>query len=376
MPQLESLPSHSVEVRAHADADDGDVSPERDAEDAFTKMLANASPYPARPVRPLTRLVLRLGLWGAVVLGAVGGVVGLVSSGGGGSSDPEPVVTAEGVPAPVGGMAERVAEEWLLATDEDPSRIETLFVEAPELPGADDIADREVVRASAVAGEQVDDGYWAVTVAVDLIDGSGPDAEAAADGSEDGTAATEGTEAGEAEPGGDGEVAADAAVPELVTWHIEVGIVGEEDGALAALRTPAIVPAVVDVGDGWSSRAEDVVEPGRDDLETTTLQDFLRTVLTGEGDPTRYVAAGVEITPVDPPPFVELEITSLTVQEMSESVIRAQVFVDATTTTGTSQSSAYEIGAEWRDGRLEILELWGAASLSGRPVEPSEGDEG
>lgn len=364
VPQLDSLPSPSVGARKDPGSDDG-APPEGELDDTVASLLANASPYPARPVRPLTRLALRLGLWGAVVLGALGGVVGLLFSGGGGSSDPEVVPSTQGVPAPVGGMAELVVEEWVLATTEDPARVEALFVESPALPSADDTGGREVLGARAVAGEQVDDGYWAVTVAVDLVDGIG--LEEASTGGADGEA--------DDEAGGDGDDAEEAE-PDSVTWYVEVGIVGEEDGALAALRTPAIVPPVAEVAEGWSSRAEEVLEPRVEDLETTTLEDFLRTILVGEGDPTRYVATGVEIAPVDPPPFVDLEITSLTVEERSETVIRAQVYVDATTAAGASQFAAYEVVAEWRGDRLEVLELWGAASLAGRPTDPAEGDDG
>jgi hypothetical protein len=421
---------------------DGGVGGEDQRDIDVIAELAERSPYPVRPVHPTVSVVLRVGLWAAVSVGATGGVVGLlgVGRGDGEAEGSAPVEDPALVPGQVAGMAELVVGEWLVATEDAEAQIEPLFVEAPTLPSEAAVGDRLVERVTAVGGERVSDGYWAVTVAVDLLDvtpegvepapteGAAstdeaptdevptdevpaeetPTGEVPIDGASADEALADGAGTGELPPGddsglaeslapaeggfpGSGSPAGDAAVagedsvrdgegsgstPDAhrTRWFVEVGIVGEPGGSLVALRTPAVVPMASEVAEGWSSRAEEAVEVGPDDPETRTIEDFLRTVLVGRGDPTRYVAEGVEIAAADPLPFSGLQVQSLTVEDLGRRVIRAQAYVEATTQAGATQFAAYEVVAKWRGGRLEVLELWGAASLAERPGDGGDDD--
>lgn len=338
---------------------------ESDPSGALDQLLSRMAPYPVRQVKPYTRVVLRIALWGAVVVGAVSGIVGVLIS-----LSSETPVDAQGaqpedlaVPASVGGTAEMVVEEWLLATTSDVARVSPWFVEAPALPPDGSIDGREVLGVRTVSGEKVTDGYWAVTVAVDLIDQGGQ--------AGDGEQAGQRGDAQEGEPSAEEGGLAGTTVAGAQRWYVEIGIVGDENGALAALRTPAVVPPPEGLDEGWSSEPEEVIEPAMTDLETITIQDFLRAVLVGEGDVSRYVAAGVEISSVDPPPFSALEVTALTAEPLDGEIVRFQATVEATTAGGGMQPAAYEVVAEWREGRLEVLGLWGAASLGGQPEAES-----
>lgn len=335
----------------------------------LAQLLAEAAPYRAGPVRPWTRTLLRASLWAMVAAGAVGGVVGLSSLG-----DDPPVVrqAAEdvSVPAPVGGMAELAVEEWLTTTEADAWRLEPLFVEPPALPPARATDGRQLLWSRTVAGEQVTDGYWSVTVRVDLVDVDRVGDEAPAD--EAPSDGAPGDEAPGDEAPSDGASGDEAPAEGFRTWYVEVGIVGQENGALAALRTPAVMPPPAGLEDGWSSHDEDAVEARTDDALWTTVEDFLRARLAGQGDPDRYVASGVELPAADPALFTELELTELTSLDLGRGALRAQAEIEAVTPDGATQTAAYEVVLQWRGDRLEVLEMWGAPSLAGRPSAPDE----
>lgn len=293
--------------------------------------------YAVRPVRPVAQLAARVGLWGAVVFGCLGGLIGLFRP----TARPDaPAVVAAaddaGVPAPVSGVAERTVEAWLTATEDDREALDALFVDGVS------VADRggavpTVAEVTTVAGRRLEDGYWTVTVAADI---------------------TEPAAAGAVDPGGA------AAEPATATWYVEVGIVGDVGGGLAALTTPSVMPAPPGVDDGWEQSDDDAWTPQDDDPIVATVQGFLSALLTGEGDPLRYLAPGGSIRAADPPPFTELVVVQMAVTgEDDDTEVRAWTQAEATTPGGSRRVVAYELVLTRSVDRWEITEL------SGVPLE-------
>jgi hypothetical protein len=298
--------------------------------------------YPTRPVRPATRIALRAGLWTAVGLGALGGIVGLVRS-------PE-APTVEGppderiVPAPVAGMAETVVEAWLPATDDDQEELEPLFVDPPELPSEDDQRDLEVRQVRTIAGQRLEEGYWTVTVAARVVE----------------TVAEE--------EGGPRQ-------PREATWYVEVGIVGLPKAGLAALTTPAVVPRPPAVETGWQLTTASPSEPEDGSPVVATVEGFLNALLAGQGDPSRYLAPRVPMQAANPPPFTEVRVDLIAIEELEEGTIRIWTQLEATTPGGSVQIVAYELTARERVDRWEILQAWGAPTVQGSPTPPEEPED-
>lgn len=292
--------------------------------------------YRVSPVRPWSQMAARIGLWSAVGIGVVGGMLGVLRP---------PVQQVEAVveqadadtavPAPVAGMAELVVQEWL-TVDADGNRdedvLDALFVEPIDGAGSS-LGDLLVERVTTVSGQARHEGYWAVTVAADVVE-SVP------------------VPAGE-----EGEVEARPS-----TWFVEVAIVGDAEGALAALTAPAVVPAPPEVTTGWRPSSENP-RSADDGPLSTTVQGFLDALLAGDGDPSRYMAPGGEVSAVAPAPFELVELVELSADELSDGRTRVLAEVVATTPGGTTTGLTYEILLEeWAD-RWEISQFAGAPTL-------------
>ena len=294
--------------------------------------------YGVSPVRPLAQLAARVGLWGAVGIGVVGGLVGILRP---------PVQQVEAVaeqshdetavPAPVAGVAELVVQEWLTVDDDrDDEVFASLFVEPPAAPGASE-GDLSVRRVSTVSGQARHEGYWAVTVAADVTE-------------------TIPLPEGEAGDEGDGLEHVES------TWFVEVAIVGDVDGRLAALTTPAIMPTPPEVVTGWYASSE-APRPAEDGPLTTAVEGFLGALLAGGGDPSRYLAPGGEVSAVTPVPFDEVRLVQMSADVLDDGQTRVLAEIDATTRGGTTTRLTYEILLEeWAD-RWEITEFSGAPTL-------------
>lgn len=303
--------------------------------------------YLVRPVRPVAQIATRVALWGAVAFGCLGGLFGVLRSSG---DDPPParaVVDDSVVPVQVAGMAERVVQEWLTATDADRDRMTDLFVEVPPIGNASGF-ELEVRNVTAVAGRRMADGYWAVTVAADVVDAD-PDA-----------AASEAEEQIEAAAGGSAE---EEQREREATWYLDVGIVGQPDGGLAALAAPAVMPGPEEAVPGWSIGEASVGDAVEGDPIVATVEGFLSALLTGERDPERYVAPGVEVRPTSPAPFVEVAVQDVSMEEMEDG--RTWVLVQALGTTrgGVSQSFVYDLILQQRVDRWEIQTLSGVPTV-------------
>jgi hypothetical protein len=299
------------------------------------------TPYRVRAAHPLLHAAARVGLWGAVAVGCLGGLVGLASPGAGSQEAPReaaPPPPAQ-VPGPVAAVAERAVTAWLTATER--SVLADLFVEAPPTVSGEPVT---VVRADAVAGEAAGDGAWDVTVAVDVLL---PPPEAEDD---------------------------EEAEPVEATWYAAVTVVGDGADGLQALATPALVPAPPEV-DGWRSRPRDARRLEDDHPLAVTITGFLEALVVGQGDPAPYLAPGVELAPVRPAPFTALEVGELVAQTTGED--EARVWAEAAGTVGrSSYSVAYQIDVVRRDGRWQVAAVSGAPTGHRVGADEGAGDDG
>lgn len=320
--------------------------------------------YRTRPIRPLAQPAVRIGLWVAVGFGCVAGTASLLWPS---SEASDAGVVSEGdgeaIPAPVAGVAELAVERWLTAPNGDEALGE-LFVEPPVLHR--DRQPSEVVGVTTVAAESLEDGYWEVTVAVDAVECVPRPDESGATGGADGD------DAGEAEgractfPAGT-EGAAQPGRRRTVTWYVEIGIVGEVDRGLAALTTPALMPGPPAVSDEWRPAVEDREPPRDDDPVASTVEEFLRAALAGDGDVARYLAPDAEVRAADPPPFIELDLVEIGVEELADGRLRSRPQVEVTTPGGGRQVLVYEVLLDQRADRWEIVKFWGAPTLAAAP---------
>ena len=247
---------------------------------------------------------------------------------------------ADEVPAPVAGMAERAVAAWLTAGSDDAALLDSLYLDPPR---ADDIdADNLTVDdISTVAARPVDEGYWAVTVAADVREQPATPV--------------------------DGE----AAEPVLVTWYVEVGIVGDIEDGLSALETPSIVAPPLPASDEWlpDRGSADTPDPG--DPLVGAVEDFLRAFLTGRGDPARYVAPGLDVVALDPAPFSDIYVVEMAVTRHDDGTATVWTEVELKTEAGVRQVVVYDIALAQREGRWEVTEMPGVATRVG-----SDGDDG
>jgi hypothetical protein len=322
-----------------------------------------ASPrYPVHRSRPGAQLLARVGLWGAVAFGCLSGLAALARPPA--TPPAAPVAASSGVevPAPVAGAAERVVAAWLTATNDDQADLVALFVDDVRLSPRG-LEPLDVERVTAVAGREVSTGYWSVTVAADVIEPPPP----AEDGTATDGAATDGT--GDAGAGLPDDPFAEGPVP--TTWYVEVGIVGDVGSGLAALTTPAVLPAPPPAPEGWR-RDDRGVPLAQDDEQYATVEGFLRALLMGQGDPSRYMAPGQSIETPERAPFVGVEIETMAMAGDPEAG-RVQVWVEADVSTegGVHRLVAYQIDMAEREGRWEV------AAVSGVPttVTRSDGSE-
>jgi hypothetical protein len=292
--------------------------------------------------RPGLQRVVQAGLWLAVGLGGLGGAVTLLGRSGG---DAEAVVAgtnsqaadASAVPGPVTATAEMAVEEWLTSTDDDSGHLDQVFVEEVAVRPGGDGSRMDVTRVTAITGHLVEEGYWVVTVRADVVE----------------------SVAGETQP--------------PIPWYVEVGIVGDVGDGLAALSTPGVVPAPPTTFEGWASSRPTLSAPGDDDPVATTVQGFLGAILTGQGDPSPYLAPGAVIPAASPPPFAHVVISGMATQEQEGGELQVWVDVVATTPAGREQPVSYELVASPRADGWEIAALWGAPSLGSAPAPEGRG---
>jgi hypothetical protein len=320
----------------------------------------DASPrYSTHRSRPGAQLIARVALWGAVAFGCLSGLVALARPPAAPPAAPLAVSSGVELPAPVAGAAERVVAAWLTATNDDQTDLAALFVDQVRLSSRG-LEPLVVGTVTTVAGHEVSAGYWSVTVAADVTETPGP-------GATGGTAIDGDGSDGTADAGLAGDPLAEA--PATTTWYVEVGIVGDVESGLAALTTPAVLPAAPPGPEGWrrDDRGVPLVE---DDEQYATVEGFLRALLMGQGDPSRYMAPGQSIETPAHAPFVGVEIQGMTMAGVPEDG-RVQVWVEADVETegGVHRLVAYQIDMAEREDRWEV------AAVSGVPTTVIRSDE-
>ncbi len=318
-------------------------------------LLVEPEPYEARRVRPLVQLGIRVALWGAVALGCIGGLVALLTPRGGSSAPPPPPsADATVLPATVAGEAEIVTRTWLTATEADQDSLAPLFVNPPDLSSAG--GPLAVGNVTAVGGRVLQTNYWSVTVAADVTE----------------TVTVVDRNTTDPAAGEDGNTAAEAPNHKRrsLTWYVEVPIVGDAKGGLAALTTPAVLPGLPPVSTGWRPSLNAPDAPSADDPTAQTVRGFLTALLTGTGDPERYVAPGVDVTAADPPLFANIDVADMATDQLDDTRYRVLAQVWATTPGGARRRLSYELVVVKRVDRLEITQFSGAPTMVAGSAEP------
>lgn len=281
-----------------------------------------------RSVRKLGPLlgvrVLRAFLWLLVFSGpALAGLGLLLVSDLAGRVDALSRRTGVEVPSDTGrieGFAETFLASYLTGSAED----------SPSGVSAGDVG-TAAVRTVSLGAQQVDDGYFVVTVAA----------------------------VGRAD---DPEPRDDRPPDSVDSLVYRLGVVVTDSG-LVVVGPPSLVPApaegvapelLVDRMDGLEGVAG---------LEEATVR-FLAAYLTGEGELTRYTAPGLQLTPILPPPFVTVEILETGSVPIDES--RREVVVIASGVDGSDRTQVLQFAlvVGQRDGRWEVVDLLPAPSLA------------
>lgn len=299
----------------------------------------DATPYAHRPARPWAQLATRAGVWGAIGIGCVGAIVGLVRPAQS-TETPDDATPDDVVPATVANYAELAVETWLTATEDDEAQVDLLFAEPLDLHGLGD--ERRVVeRVASIGGTLLEDGYWKVTVAADVVE---PPPEPA-----------------EGEPPAD---EGEEPEPVRARWFVEIGVVGDANGGLVAVDAPALMTGRTFDTSGLRLVGPELEPVLADDPVAGTLRGFFDAYLTGRGDLSRYLAEGVEGSPITPAPFAAAAVDRMSVETTSDDRLLIRAEVRVTTRSGIQQLLGYELQAQLSSsGRWEISHAAGAPTL-------------
>lgn len=198
-------------------------------------------------------------LWLLIALAAAGGVRALVAvpSRGG---NPQPALIG-------GGDARGFAELWLGAYLEagagQEASLRAFYPRPVDLAGVTP-AGRYVPRTAAVAERMVGPGYWAVTVAADVL------------------------------------VAVPGGYQQAGTSYYRIGVLAGPKG-LVATSLPALVPPPAP--GGLPRPAAPPLAAPTDDATTATVQAFFDAYLAGHGSPQATTVPASAVQPITPAPF-------------------------------------------------------------------------
>ncbi len=230
--------------------------------------------------------------------------------------------------AGVEGFAELFVAAYLGAGEDSATALRP-FLDGPSLDVVE--GSWRAARTTSLGARQVGPGYFAVTVAADVI---------AADIDSDGQAVW---------------------VP-VGTRFYSVGVVETEAGwavtglpMLVAAPARAVSPELL-VGrfDGLDGA------PGLEEM----VSRFLVAYLAGVGELARYTSPSSQIVAVQPPPFVDVEVLEAGLVDASDGVGQVRVVVRAADAAGRAQVLEYSLIVTVRDGRWEVAELLPAPPLA------------
>jgi hypothetical protein len=286
-------------------------------------------------VRPNAQVAARVGLWALVVLGAVGGLFGLLRPTTQTVAPTDDGGSADVAPPEVAGFGEVAVTTWVESGEEGGEEaLDPLFSVDPSASSGDVGRRRVNGDATAVGVREVGDDYWAVTVVAPVDEYAD----------------------GKWQPAGN--------------WYMEVGV-ARTDGGLVAISEPAIVPAPEQAADSPEPAGEGLGVPSQDDEEmATTVEGFLSALLAGNGDVSRYLAPDVEMTAVTPAPFREVTLQRWAVTDTGDGTVRVRLSARAMSPAGNPRTVSYEIGLAERAGRWEVTSLSGAPTIESDDTEP------
>jgi hypothetical protein len=275
--------------------------------------------------------VASAGLWllviGAVVL-AVLALFAASRSGQAPAPAPESDLIAADSAQRAAGFAQMAVRQYIGEAGQGAEDVLTPLVagEHPSLEGVTP-AGFYVVDATTVDIEDIGGGYWAATVAVELM--------AAVDG--------------RYEPAG-------------VRYYSAGVLVDDETGGTVLADLPSQVPPPA-AAESPGLLAEPLDAPD-DSPQLETVREFLSALLLGEGSIQRFTAPGTDIPAIDPPPFTVLEIDGATITNPDADATAVRVSVLAADDRGLAQRLHYTLGMRLRAGRWEVAELFDAPLLS------------
>jgi hypothetical protein len=203
------------------------------------------------------------------------------------------------------------------------------FVDGIALDGVD-AGSWSAVQTTSLGATQIAPGYFAVTVAVELI------AHAIRSDS------------------------TSAPVP-VGTLFYSVGV-AETDSGWTVVGLPSLIPAPN------RATAPDLLVDRLDGIDDPDLADmvarFLSAYLIGDGELTRYLAPTSPIVPVHPAPFTAVEVlrSGMAEDQQGPAVVRAVArAIDA---PGRAQLLEFWLAVSQRDGRWEVAEVLPAPPLA------------
>ncbi|WP_298462057.1 conjugal transfer protein [uncultured Cellulomonas sp.] len=271
-------------------------------------------------------------LWGCLLCGPVAlGVAATAVAGGEGAPVAVAAPVAPGQVMAVGDSAVTTVSTWLTATRSDGAALQAIYP-AAQWSTLPEVAPE--LRAGAVADVvDVGQGVWSVTVGVDVRTSE-----------------------------------ADAWVRRY--YEVPVAAVTTAQGSMAQpLTLPAIVPAPGD--ETGAAVAYPVAQSSTGPLGSAS-GDFLRALLAGQGDITRYTSPGTSISAVTPAAFDEVVVRTVMSSEQVEDVgapadgRTAQVLVEVVCGTGDGAVTAqYRLAFTARAGRWEVTRMQGTPVLGG-----------
>jgi len=280
-------------------------------------------------LRPWRSWAVTGGLWALVVCGALAGVVGLARSGAA-ESQGAPVVRDEPRVAPgeVLGTAEWAVRVSLAGPD--PATASSVVVDPAGRRRAS-ATGVDVVAATAVRAEPVEDGYWAVVVATDVRP---------------------------------------AERDVIFRWFLEIGIAETGSGPVA-VTDPALVPAPVAPVGSVKVTGAGPGRPDRSDPVTETVSSFLTALVTGDPAVNRWTAPGVDVWPAaGPGVFGEVELTGIAVTRHAGKTATARAEITVEMDDESVVVFAYTVELVEREGRWEVTEVGGAPPISGPGDDP------
>ena len=285
------------------------------------------------------------GLWGALLVGLVGGGLYLV---GGAGRNSKAAATVAAAPSPLGpsGWAVLFVQASVSAGDGTEGTL-TPFLCTATLPSLSSVKPGTwaVSSATAVAAHESAPGYWSVTVAAQIL-GSTPSTTIAAPGA----------------------TVSPPSVP-LGTRYYTVGVQVAGSGFCSA-SIPMQVPApTAATATGRSTAFGSLVAPAGGDPVADTTAQFLAALLAGQGEIGRYLAPGSSIISISPAPFAKVTVTgfshvNIAIPPGAAPRIEVQASVECTDSDGRVQELVYVLDMTRLLGRWNVSRLIGAPPLA------------